>query len=393
MSRLATLCSCVVLSLLPATLPAQAGWPAAVQAFEALLRTDSVVGGSLALVQDGRIVLRHDAGFADRKSGAPLSPGAIMHWGSITKTLTAVAILQLRDRGLLSLDDPITRWVPELRQVHNRFGSMDSITLRMLLSHSSGFQNPTWPYRQYVGWEPFEPTRWEQLVSMMPYQEILFAPGSRYGYSNPGYIYLARVVESITGDPWQSYIYKNIWLPLGFTASYFGTTPPHLASLRPDNYTLVKDSSGVERLVDNGRDFDPGITIPNGGWNAPLEDLARWMGFLSAASGGDAARATRFETVLRHGTLPEMWRTVVPVGGSEGESVGLGFFLMKSGAVTLVGHTGEQAGYRSFFFFNPMTRGGVIGVVTTTNEARPMDSERAFRSALSGETKLQVRAL
>ena len=368
-----------------------AAWPAAVQAFDALLRTDSVVGGSLVLVQEGRIVSRHDAGFLDRATRRPLPPDAVMHWGSITKTLTAVAILQLRDRGLLSLDDPVTRWVPELRQVHNPFGSMDGITLRMLLSHSSGFQNPTWPYRQYVAWEPFEPTRWEQLVSMMPYQKILFPPGTRYGYSNPGYIYLARVIESITGDPWQSYIYKNIWLPLGFTASYFGTTPPHLAALRPNNYTLVKDSSGVERVIDNGPDFDPGITIPNGGWNAPLQDLATWIGFLSAATRADPARRARFETVLRHTTLEEMWRPVVPVGAGGSESVGLGFFLMKQGNVTLVGHTGEQAGYRSFFYFNPATRAGVIGAVTTTNEARPEDSERVFRAALQSAAHLLLQ--
>lgn len=365
-----------------------AGWPAAVQAFDELIRIDSVVGGSLVLVQDGRIVTRHDAGFLDRATRVPLAPQAIMHWGSITKTLTAVAILQLRDRGLLSLDDPITRWVPELRQVHNPFGSMDSITLRMLLSHSSGFQNPTWPYREYVAWEPFEPTRWEQLVAMMPYQQILFRPGSRYGYSNPGYIYLARVIEALTGDPWEAYIYKQLWVPLAMSSSYFGATPPYLAALRPNNYNLVKDSSEVERLVDQGRDFDPGITIPNGGWNGPVQDLATWIGFLSGATGGDPARAARFETILRHQTLDEMWRPVVPVGSGGSESVGLGFFLLKAGGVTLVGHTGEQAGFRSFFYFNPRTRAAVIGAVTTTNEARPEDSGQAFLAALQAGTRL-----
>ncbi|HWA57507.1 MAG TPA: serine hydrolase, partial [Gemmatimonadales bacterium] len=77
----------------------------------------SIVGGSIAYVKDGRFLARHDTGFADRSGGIPISPRSIFHYGSITKTLTAVAVLQLRDRGLLSLDDPITRWVPELRQV------------------------------------------------------------------------------------------------------------------------------------------------------------------------------------------------------------------------------------------------------------------------------------
>ena len=140
----------------------------------------------------GREVLaHHEYGQADRERGEAMSDRAIFHWGSITKTLTAIAIMQLRDRGKLSLDDRVTKWVPELRQVHDPFGSIDDITIRMLLSHSSGFQNPTWPYTEGKPWEPFEPTRWEQLVSMMPYQELLFAPGSQFGYSNPG-VHLSR---------------------------------------------------------------------------------------------------------------------------------------------------------------------------------------------------------
>jgi CubicO group peptidase (beta-lactamase class C family) len=385
MSRLLTI---GLLVALPAVTHAQApaGWPAAVRAFDQLIRTDSVVGGSLAYLRDGKVLARHDTGFADRAARVTIGPRSIFHYGSITKTLTAVAVLQLRDRGLLSLDDPITRWVPELRQVHNPYGSMDSITLRMLLSHSSGFQNPTWPYRQYVDWEPFEPTRWEQLVAMMPYQEIRFPPGSRYSYSNPGYIYLARVIEASTGDPWQSYVYKNLWSPLAIRESYFNLTPWHLAPYRSSNYTLVADSSRAERVVDNGRDFNPGVTIPNGGWNAPLGDLALWMRFLSGAAGGDAERARLDEIVLRRSTLEEMWRPVVPAG--EGQAVGLGFFLVDLAGTRLVGHTGEQAGFRSFLFFNPLTRAGVIGVVNTTDDARPEESGRAFLAALAAAQHL-----
>ncbi len=372
-------------ALLMAQLPA--GWPAAIRTFDQLVRTDSVVGASLAYLREGRIVARHDTGYADRGGRIAVGPRSIFHYGSITKTLTAVAILQLRDRGLLSLDDPITRWVPELRQVHNPYGSMDAITLRMLLSHSGGFQNPTWPYRQYVAWEPFEPTRWEQLVAMMPYQEIRFAPGSRYSYSNPAYIYLGRVIEAITGDPWQSYIYKNLWGPLGLRESYFNLTPWHLTGYRSNNYTLVRDSTGGERVIDNGREFNPGITIPNGGWNASLSDVAEWVRFLAGASGGDRERARTYDGVLARATLEEMWHPVVPTT-QPGESMGLGFFLTTVEGTRLIGHTGEQAGFRSFFYLNPLTRTAVIGVVNTTNDARPEASGRAFREALAAAAAL-----
>ncbi len=360
---------------------APSGWTAFTSAFDAFATSDSIVGGSSLIMRDGKILAHHEYGQADRERGEAMSERAIFHWASITKTLTAIAIMQLRDRGKLSLDDRVTKWVPELRQVHDRFGSIDDITIRMLLSHSSGFQNPTWPYGDGKPWQPFEPTRWEQLVSMMPYQELLFAPGSKFGYSNPAFIYLARIIEHITGDPWETYIQKNIWTPLGLTRSYFGTTPYHLAAWRSNNYTYRSDSTGRVSVSANGRDFDPGITIPNSGWNAPLSDLAVYLAFLTGATHGDTATARLYDTVLSRRSLEEMWRPIVPMDPAEGlgDAVGLSFFLFpKEGTTTLVGHTGEQAGFRSFIYFNPRTTMAVIGAVNTTNEAHADASNTAW---------------
>jgi len=346
-------------------------WDDVVHAFDAYAVSDSIVGASILMIQDGQVRARHDYGFADRAHQIRTGPGTIYHWASITKTLTAIAVLQLRDRGLLSLDDPITRWVPELRQVHDTFGSIDAITLRMLLGHTAGFQDPTWPYKAGKPWEPFEPTRWEQLVSMMPYQEILFKSDSRFGYSNPGFIYLARVIEEITGDPWETYVAKNIWGPLGLEHSYFGTTPYWLADRRSNNYTVLKDSAtGALSVRDNGRDFDPGITIPNGGWNAPLEDLATYLAFLTDATNGDTTRARRYALVLKRSSLEEMWQGRVPqVPGDSTDSIGLSFFIKHWRGHRFIEHTGEQAGFQSFFLLDPATRVGFVAAYNTANDA------------------------
>jgi CubicO group peptidase (beta-lactamase class C family) len=373
-------------AMLGATVPAvaaaqnEAAWRSFTSALDAYVRADSIIGAEAVLVRDGRITARHPIGFADRDAGERVTDRTIFHWASITKTLTAVAVMQLRDRGLLTLDDSVTRWIPELRQLHNPYGSMDVITVRMLLSHSAGFQDPTWPYDEGRPWEPFEPTRWEQLVAMMPYQEVHFPPGSRYSYSNPAYIYLARIVELLTDDPWAVYVQKNIWTPLGMTRSYVNTTPYHLAADRSNRYHLVVDSAKHERVAAGGREFDPGITIPNGGWNAPLDDVAMWMAFLTGADGGDPARRKRFETVLGRNTLEEMWRTVVPAGPSE--SMGLGFFLREQDGRRLVGHTGDQGGFRSFMYFDPARRIGVIAVVNTSNEVHGRESNEGFQKVL-----------
>ena len=361
-----------------------AAWPAFVRELDSVVAQDSIAGAAALHIRDGKIVARYETGLADRERGQRIDSATIFHYGSITKTLTAIAIMQLRDRGRLTLDDAVTRYLPELRQVHNAHGSMDSITIRMLLSHSAGFQNPTWPYGRGRAWEPFEPTRWEQLVSMMPYQEIRFRPGSRYGYSNPAFIYLARIIEQLTGDPWASYIQKNIFAPLGMARSYFGTTPYHLAHDRSNSYTVIRDSAGRERLVANGREFDPGITIPNGGWNAPLGDLVTYAGFLTGATGGSKATAARYDLVLPRQTLEEMWRAIVPVdpGTSGSESVGLGFFLQGGPEGLVVGHTGEQSGFRASIQLNPATRTAVIYAVNGTNDARGEESARSWRRLL-----------
>jgi CubicO group peptidase (beta-lactamase class C family) len=366
----------------PAGAAVPAGWAEVTRRFVAYVAADSIAGGAVVLVRDGRRVAWFGHGLQDRERREPISERTLFHYGSITKTLTAVAIMQLRDRGLLSLDDPVTRWVPELRLLHNPFGGTDAITIRMLLSHTAGFQDPTWPYGRGRSWEPFEPTRWEQLVAMMPYQEIRFLPGSRYGYSNPGFIYLARIIEAISGDPFQSWIYKNIWQPLGMDRSYFGATPLYLAADRSNNYTVLRDGDAAWVRA-NGRDFDPGITIPNGGWNAPLADLVTWAAFLTGSTGGDTARERRFAAVLARSSLEEMWRPIAAVGGDSPESMGLSFFVRPHRGQTLIGHTGWQAGFRAFLYMNPRRREAIILAVNTSNEAREAESAAGYRAIIA----------
>ena len=350
--------SAAALCLVSAPLRAQS-WTAFTRLFDTYAAADSIVGGSAVLLRDGRVIQRYQYGFADRAAHRPVDRRTIFHWASVTKTLTAIAILQLRDRKLLSLDDPVTRWVPELRRIHAPTGQVDSITIRMLLSHSSGLQAATWPWTEGESWEPFEPTEWEQLVAMMPYQKLQFPPGTKYSYSNPGYIYLARIIEAITGDLWAVYVQKNLWMPLSMTQSYVGATPYHLARDRSHGYRIA------DTLSDIGADFDPGVTIPNSGWNAPLDDLASYLAFLMGSSAE--------QSVLARRSLEEMWRPALPTGARlpEFSQVGLGFFSTEVDGRRLVGHTGDQAGYRSFVYFDAERRAGLVIVFNTTHDAGP----------------------
>lgn len=369
-----------------ASAQAPAAWRDFTRLFQAYVDSDQVVGASVVFVRDGRVVSRYDAGMQNRAAGVHVDSQTIYHWGSITKSLTAISIMQLRDRGKLTLDDKLVRWVPELHAMHDPYGLMDSISLRMVLSHTAGFQNPTWPYKKDLPWEPFEPTTWNQLVAMMPYQELHFRPGSRFGYSNPGFIYLARVIEQLSRDPWESYVQKNVFAPLALGHSYFGATPYYLAADRSNNYTILRDSSGAVVERTNGRDFDPGITIPNGGWNAPLSDLATYAAFLTGSAPDDSTRR-RYDIVISRASLHEMWRPLHPMseGTSAPDSMALSFFVVHRDGATIIGHTGSQAGFRSFLFFNPATSATVIAAFNTTNEAAPARNAytRMYEAALA----------
>jgi len=145
--------------------------------FDAELARHGVVGGGIAVVRGPGPAMLGFHGQARADKPQPVDAETAYNWASITKTFTAIAIaiLQLRDRGRLSLDDPAVRYVPELREVHDAFGPVEVITIRDLLTHSAGFRNPTWPWDcddggavwndriwrrrliPYPGWEPFPP--------------------------------------------------------------------------------------------------------------------------------------------------------------------------------------------------------------------------------------------
>jgi CubicO group peptidase (beta-lactamase class C family) len=349
-------------------------WAAATAAFDAYARADSTVGGALVLVGRDGPIAEHYHGFADRAAGIRAGSRTIWHWGSITKTLTAVGVMQLAERGKLRLDQPIVELVPEVSRIHNPFGSMSDVSIRQLLSHSSGLQAGTWPWSRGEAWEPFEPTEWAQLVAMMPYMKLNFAPGSRYSYSNPAVVYLARAIERLSGDTWFEYVRKNLFMPLALNESYFGNTPYHLAGARSHNYAVT--TSGV---IDQGADFDPGITIPNGGWNASITELSAWMVFLMGSA--DSALARHLGDILPRSTLESMWQPVVRVSAEE--EMGLSFFLRRENGHKLVGHTGTQANFRSFFWLNPATRMAVIGVVNTSSDVDGARSTAGFNAMMA----------
>ncbi len=357
-ATLATACAVSLVAAQQKALPdtAISGWSKTTDLYRARLTETGIVGSALAVVRNGGIAAERYEGYADLKTKQPIDVDTIFHWASITKTFTGISIMQLRDRGLLTLDDTVVKYVPELRQVHNPYGDMSQVTIRQLMSHTAGFRAATWPWGGDKSWHPFEPTRWEQVVAMFPYTEILFPPGSKYSYSNPGVIFLGRIIELLTGDDYEVYVAKNILMPLGMHATFFDRAPYHLVAHRSHSYFR---EDGV--LREAPFDFDTGITVSNGGLNSPFRDMAKYVAFLI----GSDERRQDYEGILKRASLEEMFRPHMVASEGEGGSggdvrVALSFFVERYGEDTLVGHSGSQNGFISHLYLHSRTRSGYL---------------------------------
>jgi CubicO group peptidase (beta-lactamase class C family) len=337
---------------------------AAIRSFyRAGLERNGIVGSTLVLIDDGRVILNEVYGEQRLTPPQPVDENTAYHWASVTKTFTGIAIMQLRDRGLLSLDDPLVKYIPELNAVHDPYGPVSAITLREAMSHSNGFRDATWPW--HVGpWEPYEPTQWSQLVAMMPYTSVDFPPGSRYRYSNLAVVFLGEIIERVSGDNFEVYMLKNVLGPLGMTHSYYDRSPATLLPYRSHSWDR-KDG----KLTEDEFDFDSGITRSNGGLNAPLPDMVRYLRFLM----GDPEHQTEYDRILRRSSLEEMWRPILPVTPDDDfpsrpgakDEVAASFFVHTDRGVRLIGHPGWQNGFRSQMNFDPIARRGYLAVYNT----------------------------
>jgi CubicO group peptidase (beta-lactamase class C family) len=382
---------------------APASWPSVVDGYRRALQQGGIVGSSLMVVRDGRILVRQNEGLQNLERREPVTNDTIYHWASITKTFTGIAIMQLRDRGLLSLDDPAVKYVPELRFAHNPFGDISQVKIRHLMSHSAGFRASTWPWGGDKAWHPFEPTSWEQLVAMLPYTDVQFAPGSKYSYSNPGVIFLGRIIQLLSGDDYEVYVAKNILMPLVMRSSFFDRAPYYLLPNRSHSY--LRDDRGLREAR---FDFDTGITVSNGGLNAPFDDMAKYLAFLIGAPAAAADHAdhadpaadhadhTDYDVVLKRASLEEMWTPQIRAVEGEGVNgsdsrAGLSFFVERHGGVELIGHSGDQNGFISHLYLHRPSRTAYLVSFNTDTTPSKDGSRLGTRQADAAVRELMLK--
>jgi CubicO group peptidase (beta-lactamase class C family) len=184
-----------------------------------------VPGAAWGIVIDGELAHSGAAGYRDVAAKAPVDADTVFRIASMTKSFTALSILKLRDEGKLSLDDPAERYVPELKNLTYPTSDSPRITVRHLLSHSEGFpeDNP-WGDRQLAASDD----RFSRMLSGgIPFSN---APGIAYEYSNYGFAILGRIVSTVSGQPYATYMTNNILVPLGMRSTTFNpsSVPPNL---------------------------------------------------------------------------------------------------------------------------------------------------------------------
>lgn len=235
--------------------------------------------------------------------------------GSITKTMTAAMVLQLRDAGLLNLDDLLYRHLPGT--------PVGGVTLRQLLGHISGLQRePPGPW-----WERAEGRSLEELLEKVSPDALTHPPQRRHHYSNLAYGLLGAVLYRVTGESWQQLLERRLRTPLGLRRTTYLPEEPFARGyvVHPWHGTLREEPR-----------YDSRAMAPAGQLWSTLEDLGRWAAFLADPD----------PKVLAAGTLAEMCNPVAisdPQAWTAGHGLGLG--LRRAGERVYAGHTGSMPGY------------------------------------------------
>jgi CubicO group peptidase (beta-lactamase class C family) len=296
-----------------------------------------------ALTRDGSLVWRGSRGDATGEPG--VRPSDLQYRiGSITKTMTAVLLVQLRNEGSVSLNDPVATYLPELES----HPTIAALTLRDLLAHGSGLAAE--PPGEW--WERAEGGDFPELVKRFDQLTAPFEPGATHHYSNVGYGLLGEVVSRVHGRPWWECLSERLLQPLGMTRTSYDPFDPHA-----QGYSVAPYSP----LLSEEPATDTGAMAPAGQVWSTVMDLATYADFL----------ITGHRDVLPRATLDEM---STPQSGSLHDGLssayGLGVRLVPGGAGVLVGHTGSMPGFQAALFVDRVGRTGAVVLANSTTGLR-----------------------
>jgi CubicO group peptidase (beta-lactamase class C family) len=322
--------SLVVLLLLPSTGAAQDAVAARIDAFvHDEMTRQQIPGIAAAVVKDGHVVLAKGYGLANVEHQVPVKPETVFQSGSVGKQFTAAAVMLLVEQGRVSLDDPITKYLPE--------GAVrwKAIKVRHLLTHTGGTTDypPHFDFRR-----DYTEAALVRRAAAIP---LAFAPGTKWSYSNIGYLLLGVLIHRVTGVFYGDFLREKIFDPLGMSTTRI-INEADIVPNRAAGYRLVKGELKNQEWV------SPTLnTTADGSLYLSVLDLANW----------DAALYT--ERVLRRDSLDRMW-TPVMLNSGKSYPYGFGWALGSIRGHRIVEHGGAWQGFKSAIVRFPDDRLTVI---------------------------------
>ena len=355
--------------------------------FEKYLRDRQAPGLVYGVVIDQELVHVKTFGVSNTKTQSAVKPDTMFRIASMTKSFTALAILKLRDAGKLSLDDPASRWVPELSSLNDPTKDSAPVTVRQLLTHGAGFpeDNP-WGDRQ-LAIPDAQFSRW--VDQGIPFST---SPDTSFEYSNYGFALLGRIVAKASGQPYDQYLQREILRPLGLKST----------TLEPATIADGRQAIGYDR---RGEEFFEIPSLAHGSFGAmgglvtDAQDLGRYIAFQLAA---EPSRNQDDKGPVRRSSLREMqrqWRTsnfsATQSNGLRAVTSGYGYGLSVSRDCKfqkIVAHGGGLPGFGSYMMWLPEYGVGLFAMANLTY-AGPAAPMREALDLLSETGALNPRAL
>ncbi len=293
---------------------------------EAQMQQLHIPGVSLAVVRDGRIAKLHSYGLANVELNVPVANGTVFEIGSITKQFTGAAIMMLVEEGKIGLDEKIGKYLAGVPE------AWSSVTIRHLLTHSSGIQN----YLLVPGLfeETARPGQSHDDIARLFFtrlQQLEFQPGETWAYSNSAYILLGNIIEKASGKSYWEFLDERIFRPLAMGASR-SSEPAAIIRGRAAGYEWTGNSlKNRPALTENA--YGAGAIVSTAG------DLAKW----------DAALYG--EKLLKRRSLDQMWTPARAAGGAIAPfNYGFGWFVDTYHGHRVVAHTGGTPGFSSAIY-------------------------------------------
>jgi D-alanyl-D-alanine carboxypeptidase len=275
------------------------------------------------------------SGLANLRTGLAIQPDDLFQIGSITKPFVSTVVLQLFESDQLSLDDPLTRWLPPdlVRPIPNG----NQITIRQLLNHTSGIPDYV-PILLGTGVNLFREWQPQELIELIGAQTAEFVPGADWSYSNTNYILLGLIIEQVTGNPIATEIRSRILEPLNLKHTFFAG-----AETGPESVSGYWDVNNDGRL-DDVSNLSLSWAWSSGALVSNTKDLLRF------------SRALFNGELLQPNTLEQMLTFVTPIRSNAFSGYGLGIARLKTSEGTFYGHTGLTLGFRSSLWYEPETQ-------------------------------------